>query len=618
MQIQSERPATQRKAGIVVAAIAIVLSITLGVVLRLSDPLSSSVIPAEDPYTHMALVREPLRTGTIHSLNDNQNIYPPGLHGFLAAAWTYTGTDLYDLMRFGAVVLGGIGILGMAVLLWRTAGPVAAFVGALALAVAPEAIFRSTMMSPTALDLAILPFFFYALLRTLAGRIGWAGVAAPMAVFLAIAHPWILAILCAAGVVFLVLAALMPWPTTRAAPLSLMGAASCIAVLGTGLAIALMMPGFGQTLKLPGPESPIALALGIAAISALPVIGLSLLRRRGTGKMDAWNGFRQRPLLMRVTLSLVIAATLSFTYMGALTGGLPMHVEMRKMFGWPILGLAFATLVALPFIARPVAILAAALLAVTIPFTWFNPLHSEFLSHRTAIFFGLGLFMLAGVGAGALVGAVAAALRTMDARKSALDARTSATAARKSQASPAAASSTNPIATASSTISARPRPRPILYTAMPALLVALLLGGSVYAGTPDAYDGGWYRLYTECELDALREVAARADQDPSAIVITGSWQSKLVLAALTTDASRIWFKGDFYTSEEVRGDLVATMENQGRPIIVIADRHLRIETPDADMGFASSPPWQSMGSFCANMGVEQPRLTAFSTDEAAQ
>ncbi len=597
--VQRERRAAT--ALTVVAVVAVSLTIALGAVLRLSDPLSSPVVPAEDPYTHMALVREHLRTGELSPLNTESQLYPPGLHAFLAAAWVYTGTDLYDLVLYGPAILGAIGILGMAVLLWRNAGPVAAFVGALAIAVAPEAIFRTTMMSPTALDLAVVPFFLYALLRILAGRLGWTAVAAPVAFFLALAHPWLLAILAAAGVAFLISVLLFPWPASRAQPLSTRGVAAALAVLGAALGVAVMMPTFGGSVNLPQ-GNLVLLGFAILAASLAPIVIL-LVSRKGRATIGLLS--RAPPhLIVRLGLSAAIAATLIVTTFVAIQHGMPMHVDVPRAFGWPMLLLAFAALVALPFIASPIANLSAALFAATAPFVVFNPMQSEFLPHRTAIFLGIALAALAGVAAGALArrgGPLA--LAWLSHRPSRISSPTAAT----STASPASAA---PAASVPST-SSRRHARPLLLAAIPALVVAILLGGSIYTGTPDGYPGGWYRLYTPCELDALRDVADEANARPAAVIVTGDWQAKLVLAALTDDAERVWYKGDAFTSEEERGDLVATMGNNGRPVILVMDRYLNVETPDAETDFAQSAPWQPLGSWCSGMGFEQPRMTAY-------
>lgn len=586
---------------IVLAVVALGMVVALGLVLRLADPLSSPVVPAEDPYTHMALVRDHLRTGELEPLNSYETVYPPGLHGFLAAIAVFTGADLYDLTLYGPSFLGAIGVLGMGILLWRTAGPVAGVVGALAIAVAPEAIFRTTMMSPTALDLAVLPFFLYSLLRLLAGRLGWAGVAAPTAIFLALAHPWLLAILCAAGLAFLLLAVACPWPLSRGAPLSLMGGALCLAVLGGALGIAFSMPTFGFVLPVPdGVELP-AVGLAVAALAAAPTAALVLARRRGWDRQDL--GVLRVPSFVRFAVSLGIATLVAGAWATAHAQGLPEFVRLPTMLGWPILLLAFAALIALPFISSPVGTLAAGLVAATLPFVLFNPLDSEFLPHRTVVFLGLGLAILAGVAAGAAARGAAIALHALSdrlaARRQASPVAQQAKSARRTP-TPAGAGAT----------------RPMLLATLPALLVTLLLGGSVYAGTPDAYEGGWYRLYNECELDAFRDIADRANADPSAMLVTGDWQAKLVLASLTDDASRVAYLSEAFDSAERKDGLVAQMEKEGRPLVFVVDRHLRAETPDADLGFLSSEPWQPAGAWCANMGLPQPRVTAYSTGGA--
>jgi hypothetical protein len=588
-----------RRTRVALAVAAIGLAVALGLVLRLADPLSSPVVPAEDPYTHMALVRDHLRTGDLDPLSPKETLYPPGLHGFLAAAVVFSGADLYDLTLFGPSVLGAIGVLGVGLLLWRTAGPVAGFVGALALAVAPEAIFRTTMMSPTALDLAILPFFVYALLRVLAGRLGWAGVAAPMSIFLALAHPWLLAILCAAGAAFLLSAFLFPWPASRGEPLSPMGAAAAIAILGAGLGVALSMPTFGFVLPVPDGVVLPAVGLTVGALALLPALAVALARRQGWTRTSL--GPSHLPLGARFGLSLAIGAALVATWTTAQDEGMPEFVDLPHMLGWPILGLAFAALVALPFVSSPVANLAAALAATTLPFVLFNPLHSEFLPHRTVVFLGLALVLLAGVVAGA---AAQAAGRALHASAGFLAARRKPDPA--ASAAGRARSSRRAVGVGGAT-------RPLLLATVPALAVTLLLGGSVYAGTPDAYDGGWYRLYNECELDAFREIAARADAEPGAVLITGDWQAKLVLAALVEDASRVGYIKEAYTSEDRRDGLVAQAEKEGHPLVFVVERHLRAESPDADTAFLASAPWQAAGSWCANMGIPQPRVVAHST-----
>ena len=43
------------------------------------------------------------------------------------------------------------------------------------------------------------------------------------------------------------------------------------------------------------------------------------------------------------------------------------------------------------------------------------------------------------------------------------------------------------------------------------------------------------------------------------------------------------------------------------------DRYLRVENPDAHVGFLASEPWEPAGAWCAGMGIPQPRVSAYST-----
>src|SRR5687767_15865135 len=105
-----------RPLGLILLLAALVV---YGLSLRLEDPLSTHVVAAEDPYTHMALVREHLRDGTLDSFNPGGEVYPPGMHALLAAILVYTGEDLYELTRIGPALFGALGLAGVAILLAR-------------------------------------------------------------------------------------------------------------------------------------------------------------------------------------------------------------------------------------------------------------------------------------------------------------------------------------------------------------------------------------------------------------------------------------------------------------------------------------------------------------------
>ncbi|MCA1818910.1 MAG: hypothetical protein LC620_02470, partial [Halobacteriales archaeon] len=180
--------------------------------------------------------------------------------------------------------------------------------------------------------------------------------------------------------------------------------------------------------------------------------------------------------------------------------------------------------------------------------------------HRTAVYLGLGLPMLAGVLGSALVRLVARV------------------AARQP--------------------SARPRPRPMVMLAAVAPLALLSLVGGAVAVTP-GYGHGWYRLYDACQSDALRDVAGAAELDAKATVITGSWQAKLVLAALADDANRVWYSTTYFTSEANRAGLAS------RHVIAVFEPHLA----EADTDFFAGPGWSLLGRWCP--GPDGPSVSAY-------
>lgn len=560
-------PRSTTKVALALALVGILAALALGVLVRLEDPMSSTVIPAEDPYTHMALVREHLWDGNVDPLYDSGTLYPPGMHAFVAAAWVYTGLDLYEIVRLGPVLLGAIGIIGMAVLLWRMEGPVAGFVGGLAYALAPEVIFRTTMLAPTALDLALLPFLFYAFLELVKGRLGWVGVAGPLCLYLVFTHPWLLLVLALAGAAFVFLAFVLPWSAARAAPLSPRGLAAALAVVGASIALADSTAGsFRGTLNVPAgfPLGPMLYLM--AAVALLPLIVL-LVSPEALDRLAPSRQRRSYPLLLRGTLSVLLLVGLVAMTVPAVQNGMPDQVNLPRMFGWPILALAALAFVALPFIASPTSHLGAAVALATYPFVIYNPLGSEFWPHRTAVFLGIGLVLLAGIAAGAAVRGTARLVQS------------------------------RPM----SQLVARNRVAPVFALSLPVLLVATTLGGGVFAGTPLGYDG-WYRLYPECDMDALRDIGERVQEEPEAIVVAGDWQAKLVIASLTTDAERIWYKPEFFMDADLREEEVFHANREGRPMYVVVDRHLRAENPQADTGFLHESPWVEAENWCSGSG----------------
>ncbi|MFO1533560.1 MAG: HAD family hydrolase, partial [Thermoplasmatota archaeon] len=129
------------------------------------------------------------------------------------------------------------------------------------------------------------------------------------------------------------------------------------------------------------------------------------------------------------------------------------------------------------------------------------------------------------------------------------------------------------------------------------LALLSLVGGAV-AVTP-GYGHGWYRLYDACQSDALRDVAGAAELDAKATVITGSWQAKLVLAALADDANRVWYSTTYFTSEANRAGLAS------RHVIAVFEPHLA----EADTDFFAGPGWSLLGRWCP--GPDGPSVSAY-------
>ncbi len=554
--------------------LAVVAALAVGVALRLEDPSSSPVVAAEDPYTHMALVREHVRDGSLDPLNNPGTLYPPGMHAVVATAWAFSGADLYSLVRFGPVLFGALSILGVAALLWRFDGPVAATVGALAVAVMPEEIFRTTMMAPTALDLALVPLLLLALLEVALGRLAWTWVAALIALFLVFSHPWVLAALAVSGLAFLVVVRVVPGPPREDRTLTATGLAVTMAVLGGALGLSLSgcggLCGSGFRDILEGGERFTALAPAIAAFSFTPLAALRFRPHSldwlvpGPSRPPATRGAR---IVWTCSLAVVLAATV----LPAVAIGMPEFVDLPGMFGWPVLVLAAAGFVALPFLASPVSRLAAALAVATLPLVIYNPLDSPFWPHRTAVYLGLAAALLAGLACGA--------------------------AARAGQAAVAMAGAQRVAGT-----------RTILGPALalvPMLVVAGGAGATVYTETPPSY--AWYRLFTPCEFEALQQTAAVAEEDPTALLVTADWQAKLVLAGLAPDPARIWFKPDFFNDTDQRQGVIAYAGQQHWTLVAVADSYLPAASPGGSGAFLDSPPWQPLAS-CTPPGATTSTL----------
>lgn len=159
--------------------------LALALAVRLREPLGSPVIGAEDPYLHMARTWE-LLEGRLPSG------YPPGFT-ILLVPFALLGPEVfYAFARFAPPFLGVVEVLGVYLLCRENLRTPAAFVAAIAVALMPENILRTNLLFPTALDLAVLPFFLLHLLRASRGERASAAWALGIAAVLGVAHPWVL------------------------------------------------------------------------------------------------------------------------------------------------------------------------------------------------------------------------------------------------------------------------------------------------------------------------------------------------------------------------------------------------------------------------------------------
>jgi hypothetical protein len=155
--------------------------------LRLRDPLSTTIIGAEDPYLHMERTWDLLQDRTVQG-------YPPGFM-ILLLPLAMMGPEPFAWSAKFLPPLFGVGlVLGMFFLCRRSGHPSGALAASLLVALMPEAIRRTNLLFPTALDLALLPLLLVFVLRASDGYAkSWIGIVGLGGLFLMV-HPWALAL----------------------------------------------------------------------------------------------------------------------------------------------------------------------------------------------------------------------------------------------------------------------------------------------------------------------------------------------------------------------------------------------------------------------------------------
>jgi hypothetical protein len=191
-----------------VHAVVLGFIVSLALYLRFLDPLTSSVIGAEDPYLHMERTWDLVQGKGVHD-------YPIGF-AILMAPFAILGTDgFYTAARFLPPFLGAASVAGVFFLCRRFVHPAGALTAALLTAVIPEHISRTSLLFPTALDLAVLPFLMLAVFHAMDGSqraMYWAG---GLTFLLFIVHPWVVALMMPPIAVFFVVMGLKPDATFR-------------------------------------------------------------------------------------------------------------------------------------------------------------------------------------------------------------------------------------------------------------------------------------------------------------------------------------------------------------------------------------------------------------------
>lgn len=476
--------------------------LAFALVLRLRDPTSSPVIAAEDPFTHIVYVKEWMAQGYFaDSRVLAVAMYPPGFHALVGALAGAAGLDLVVILRFIAPVLGVLGVAGVFFLGRSLGNSVAGLAAAVLLALAPEHIFRSELGAPTALDLALLPWFLLALGRMLEGERAWRVPFALTGAALVVAHPWVMVILAGAGLVYL-----------AARTFAIAERREGTAVLATAVSLALLFV-FSYVYKLaddPDRQSWLGGATGsvIARASALVPTWLLVaaplafaaaflvpaqLARRGSLRTARLVGVGTGALLSLV----VVVGILGFEK-------LPLWVDFPAMLGWPLIALSLVGVALAPALRSRLSFMGIGLGVVTLPFVVVDVFGSWYLPHRTAIYLVVAAALLGGAALGALVEGAATVVKSPRVRRLALPATAVAAVALVAVASIPGAAAVQP----------------------------------------------WYRYYTEEQWDGMHFAVDAAERDLGVVIVTGSWEPNLFFKALTPRMeSQVHYRPEFYADE---------------------------------------------------------------------
>ena len=519
--------------GLVLALLACTL--VLGVTLRLQDPLSTRALGAEDPYTHVVFIKEWLAQGYFaDSFNLGTGMYPPGMHAFVGAFAPLAGVPLYDFARIAPALFGALSILGMFALGQRLSGNVAGVAAAFLTAIMPEVVFRTELLFPTALDLALLPLWLLGFhLATSGHRVEGTVLFLGASVPLAIMHPWLVPLFAAPLGLYLAFRTLRgklaPELLRHGALMLVPPVAFAMAFRwsesDTGFAdfFAKIVPALA-TLDVPRPLLFVALLLLFGALALGVAWGLAQLARVRVGR-----GAR---FVVGALIGVALLAAVPF-----LGRSPPFEVDYREMIGPFAIALGLAGLLVAFLRPTPLGDMAASIAIVLFPLTALDLFDSPFWPQRTVAYLCVGV---------ALLGASAVA------NLHELPQRFTRTGAPRRAWIPAAL-----------------------------VAVSLVAAGGAVATRGDGYK--WYRLYNEEHFAGFEQVARQLEKDDDSRVFIYTWQPALMVKTLT-DPAHVWYSPEFFSDGAKRSQQLGDVDG---PAYVLVDKHtLAAEKEgDASLGF---------------------------------
>jgi hypothetical protein len=476
------------------------------------------------------------------------------MHAVLGVVSSLSGIDLLALARWIPLAFAALAIVGMYVLARRLGGVAAGLGAAFLTAMMPEHIFRTELLFPTALDLAILPawllVFHEATRPGPASRAWLPRERVPIAIlFLALSvplawmHPWVVPLF---GVPCLVYAAVRALRVGRGFGVTLRRLAlpSILVSFATAFAMASRWDstdtGFAGFASKLGPLHGLAGLAYPAPIEFAILFPMLLVACAAGAVVVATLASVRLPKLVGKGVACVLAlVALYVVWTWPIDHGLPADVDYSHMLGLLAIFLGFAG-IALAFLRpTPLGDLGLSLGAVLAPLTAINLFHSTFWPQRSVVYMAVAVALLGGSALGSLA-----------------------------------------------TLAVRPIRAPRLRrAAVPLAAVAslLLVAGASAAMPEKQYT--WYRLYQDNEYAAFQRSADIIAERPETKVFIETWQPGLFMKAAGVPGS-VWQDPAFFQDAGVRRSEMGMAHG---PVYVVVEKYTQREANQgrADLSFLS-------------------------------